>query len=132
MSQTWLLLLGAAFGGGGLVQAVAVIVKTRSEQRKLHSESRLNYSSVTDKLISQLQADGDNYRAIVKELQAEVERMRARQEEQQRDFNERLGDAQTELVRLRTRITQLGSDLDIALRQNEELRGELRRHRGGD
>lgn len=128
MSQTWLLLLGAAFGGGGLVQAVAVIVKTRSEQRKLHSESRLNYSSVTDKLISQLQADGDNYRAIVKELQAEVERMRARQEEQQKDFNERLEDAQSELVRLRTRITQLGSDLDIALRQNEELR----RHRGGD
>lgn len=132
MSQTWLLLLGAAFGGGGIAQAIAVIVKTRAEQGKIRSESRLNYTSVTDKLITQLQADGDNYRGIVRELQAEVERMRARQEEQQRDFNERLGDAQTELVRLRTRITQLGSDLDIALRQNEELRAELRRHRGGE
>ncbi|MGH3783161.1 MAG: hypothetical protein ACRDRO_21685 [Pseudonocardiaceae bacterium] len=117
-----LTLLAAVIGGGGSTQLIGALVKGRAQRRKLGSETSLNYNIVSQTLIDQLQKDGATYRAEVERVRAEVDHLQERHEESQRSFAEQLRDAHQEHSRLTTRIAQLANDLDICMRQTEELR----------
>lgn len=107
--------------GGGATPLILFLLRRRPELRQVASETASNYSTITDKLITQLQSDGLNYRGITKELQEEVGILRQRQEQGQKDFANQLRDAHEENTRLTTQVARLQTDLDIARRQIREL-----------
>lgn len=122
MSSGLILTIITALLSGGAGPLILGLVHRRGELRKLHTEADVNVSTVTDTLIQRLQADGNVYRELVRELQNKVDHLEDKYERQQRDFISQLRDAHTENTRLATRVAQLQTDLDIANRQIEDLR----------
>lgn len=125
----FILQVAAIFCGGGSVQLIVMLVRRRAEIRQLNTSSDVNVSTaglrqaeVSEKLISQLQADGSVHREQVADLQQKVIRLEDRYTQAQRGFTEDLRIAHAENARLATRVAQLQTDLDIATRQLAELR----------
>lgn len=116
-----LLSILTVFLGGSAVQLIVFLLRRRGELKKLDTESSVltataknTQADATDKLIIRLQQDGETYRVIARELQAEMERLR-------RDTAEQLRIAHEEHERLTGRIATLQTDLDIARRQIRDL-----------
>lgn len=131
MSSDVLKLVLAAFTtflGGGAVQLIIALFRRKSELRQVDTQSDVNTATATatqataaDTLINRLQQDGETYRGIVKEAQADVTRMMERSERTQRDHVEQLRTAHEENGRLTTRVAQLQTDNDILSRQIRDL-----------
>lgn len=134
--ERWLLFFQVLAGLLGVLTPVAIYVMGRKAQvRKLNTASDVDVATVKEKdttaqdlFIQRLQDDRGHAQEIITRLETKLERMEARQLEMQQDFADRLGDAHTENVRLRTQVVQLTTDLDIAQRQNADYR---QRYYGG-
>ena len=125
-------ILGAVIGllGSGVAGLIIALLKRRPEIRQLDTQSdvnqstaELNIAAARDKLIVQLQADGETNRGIVKDLQEQVERFQQRLRASEEDFTRQLQIAHEENRRLNTRIARLQNELDIAQRQIQDLSG---------
>ena len=109
------------FLGGGAVQLIVFLLRRRGELRKLDTESAVNTANAANtqqdaanKLITQLQQDGETYRGIVREVQTEMDRLR-------KDTADQLQIAHEENDRLTARVATLQLDLDVARRQVRDL-----------
>jgi predicted RNase H-like nuclease (RuvC/YqgF family) len=124
----------AVFLGGGSVQLLIAFMRRKPDARKLHTAADVDEATVfekrstaQDRLIDQLQEDGDTLRSQIALLEAKVERMEARLVEAHREFAGQLEVANAENARLRVRNAQLDSDLAIVTRQRDDFRDDQRR-----
>jgi predicted nucleic acid-binding Zn-ribbon protein len=115
--------------GSGTVQLGITIYRGRAELRKVNTSADVDVATVEekkttgqDRLIDQLQKDGDNYRTQVRDLIERYERLQDRERANQLAFAGQLRDAHGENARLTTRVAQLTTDVDILTRQNDDLR----------
>jgi hypothetical protein len=115
--------------GGGLLNFGLSWIRRKSDRRKVETSADVDVATVAekadtarDRLIDQLQEDGDTNRAIIRRLEEKLTAMEDRQVKMQLDFAEQLGLAHNENARLVTRIAQLTTDLDICSRQIDEYR----------
>lgn len=113
----------------GLVPLWIYVGNRKSQIRLTDTQSGVNKATAvsteieaSSKLITQLQQDGETYRGIVRDVQAELERLKERHERDQKEFAAKLTIAHEENQRLTVRVAQLQTDLDIAVRQLEDLR----------
>jgi predicted nucleic acid-binding Zn-ribbon protein len=115
--------------GSGTVQLGITIYRGRAELRKVNTSADVDVATVEekkttgqDRLIDQLQKDGDNYRTQLRDLIERYERLQDRERANQLAFASQLRDAHGENARLTTRVAQLTTDVDILTRQNDDLR----------
>ena len=127
---------------GGILSVLAPVAiylfGRKAQVRRLNTASDVDSATVKeksvtaqDKMIERLQEEGDRHREDLRELRAEVDALKDREQRAQLDFARQLRDANGENARLQTRVAQLTNDLFIANRQLEDYRS-LPRHRSPD
>lgn len=110
-------LFGVVFGGG----VITSLARRREDLRKVAAEADVTYSQAANSLITQLQQDGATNRAIVEKLQQQVETIREKYDQSQRDHYTALDTAHTENTTLTERLARLQTDLDAAQRRITDL-----------
>ena len=127
--------IASVFVGGGLVQLFIFLLRRRAELRKLDAATRVDQVTADSTLsksykeqvdsykeqVRQLTADGADYRERIRDAQAKIERLEARQIQVHREFTAQLEDAHAGSIRLSSRIAQLQTDVDIRDQQIAEL-----------
>lgn len=125
----------AVLAGGGVLRLVEFLIRRRSEMRKLDAATRVDQVAADSTLsksykeqvdsykeqVKQLTADGADYRERIRDAQAKIERLEARQIQINREFTAQLEDAHAGSIRLSSRIAQLQTDIDIRDQQIAEL-----------
>jgi chromosome segregation ATPase len=109
--------LTTLFSGAG-AQILLKLWTRRADLRNINSTSDLNLASANEKLITQLMADGENYRKRVSELETRVEKVT-------QDAADKITAIHAENVRLTGTVARLQTDLDIAQGQIQQLRSQL-------
>ena len=128
MDKGFALQVLAVFLGGGTVQLVIFLARRRAEIRQLDASSGAVTTEAANNFITRLQLDGDHLRQQIAQMKADHLR-------EAEEMTRRLTIAHEETVRLQREVAILRTDLDIALRQVEQLRGPGHygghRHLGG-
>ncbi len=108
--NTWIPVIVAALGGGGITALAALLV--RKQGRKLTAEAKVSEASAADVL-------GKAAAALVEPLTKQLKDAEGRAER----LNNQLAVAQTEVQQLRGDVDRLTKDLAAAREENDRLKG---------
>lgn len=124
--QFILQVLAVLLGGAG-VQLVIFLLRRRAEIRNLNTSSEGALVNSANQLVDRLQVDAVSARGEIARLSKRADDMQEQHSQERAEYTRRLEAVRGESNRLSGEIARLRTDLDIAHRQIEQLRDQLRR-----